>query len=271
VEAAFGLIDIWINNAMASVFAPILEVTPEELRRVTEVTYLGVAYGTMTALRRMMPRNRGTIVQVGSALAYRGIPLQAPYCAAKHAIEGFNDSVHAELLHEKSAVRLTMVNLPAVNTPQFDWVLSKLPRRAQPVGPIFEPELIADAIVWACFHFRRSWNIGWPTSRAVVGNNFFPAYGDRYLARHGYEQMTSEPEDPNRPHNLWHPVAGDHGSRGRFSDRAKSESVHVTLNRYRAPLLTAALAILGGVAVARALTTRPDATLSASRRSVPSR
>ena len=251
VEAAFGPIDLWINNAMASVFSPIAEVTPDELRRVTEVTYLGTAYGTMAALRRMMPRNHATIVQVGSALAFRGIPLQAPYCAAKHAIKGFNDSVHAELLHANSAVLLTMVNLPAVNTPQFDWVLNRLPNRAQPVGPIYQPELIADAIVWACDHYRRSWNIGVLTSATVIGNNFFPGFGDRYLARHGYEQMTDEPEDPNRPHNLWQPVAGDHGARGRFSDRAKSESLHVTLNRYRGPLLKAGLAVLGGIAVLR--------------------
>lgn len=276
VEAAFGPIDFWINNAMASVFAPIVEVTPEELRRVTEVTYLGVAYGTMAALRRMMPRNHGTIVQVGSALAFRGIPLQAPYCAAKHAIKGFNDSVHAELLHEKSAVRLTMVNLPAVNTPQFDWVLSRLPGRAQPVGPIYQPELIAEAIVYACFHYRRSWNLGFVTSSTVIGNNFFPAFGDRYLATNGYKQMTDEPEDPNRPHNLWQPVADDHGARGRFSDRAKSTSLHVTLTRHRAPLLTAALAVLGGLAVGRRVrratrTKTRGAGGSAWRRSAPSR
>jgi NADP-dependent 3-hydroxy acid dehydrogenase YdfG len=252
VEEAFGPIDLWINNAMASVFSPVLELKPEELERVTKVTYLGYAYGTLSALRRMMPRNRGTIVQVGSALAYRGIPLQAAYCAAKHAVEGFNDSVHAELLHAGSAVRLTMVNLPAVNTPQFDWVLSRLPHRAQPVPPIFQPELIAEAIVWAAYHYRRSWNIGWPATKAVVGNNFFPATGDRYLASHGFDgQQTDEPEDPNRPNNLWAPLPGDHGARGRFSDRASSVSLHVLLNRHRAPLLGALAVALGATMLSR--------------------
>jgi NAD(P)-dependent dehydrogenase (short-subunit alcohol dehydrogenase family) len=246
VESELGPIDIWINNAMASVFAPVLELQPEELRRVMEVTFLGYAYGTMAALRRMVPRNRGTIVQVGSALAYRGIPLQAAYCAAKHAIQGFTDSVHCELLHDGSAVRITEVNLPAVNTTQFDWVLSRLPRRAQPVPPIFQPELIAEAIVWAAYHYRRSWNLGWPTTKAVVGNNFVPAYADEYLARNGYDaQQTDEPEDPDRANNLWHPVPGDHGARGRFSDRAQSQSLHILLDRYRQPLLTAVGAFAG--------------------------
>jgi NADP-dependent 3-hydroxy acid dehydrogenase YdfG len=251
VESAFGPIDIWINNAMASVFSPVLELKAEELRRVTEVTYLGYAWGTLSALRRMKPRNRGTIVQVGSALAYRGIPLQAAYCAAKHAVEGFNDSVHAELLHDGSAVRLTMVNLPAVNTPQFDWVLSRLPGRAQPVGPIYQPELIAEAIVYAAYHYRRSWNIGWPVTQAVVGNAVAPQVADLVLAREGYDgQQTDEPEDPDRPNNLWHPLPGDHGARGRFSDRAKSTSLHVLLNRQRAWLLAGA-ALLGAALVAR--------------------
>ncbi len=252
VESAFGPIDIWINNAMVSVFAPVLDLTPEEVRRVTEVTYLGYAYGTMSALRRMVPRNRGIIVQVGSALAYRGIPLQAAYCAAKHAIQGFTDSVHAELLHDKSDVKITEVNLPAVNTPQFDWVLSKLPNRAQPVPPIHQPELIADAIVWAAYHYRRSWNIGWPATKAIVGNNFVPGYADRVLARDGYEsQQTGDPEDPNRPDNVWRPVPGDHGAHGRFDDRARSTSLHVTLNRYREPLLAAAATILGAALLVR--------------------
>lgn len=257
VEAELGPIDIWINNAMASVFAPVLDLQADELRRVIEVTFLGCAYGTMAALRRMVPRNRGTIVQVGSALAYRGIPLQAAYCAAKHAMQGFTDSVHCELQHDGSAVRVTEVNLPAVNTPQFDWVLSRLPRRAQPVPPIYQPELIAEAIVWAAYHYRRSWNLGWPTTKAVVGNNFAPGYADGYLARHGYEaQQTDEPEEPNRPHNLWHPLPGDHGARGRFSDRARSQSVQILLNRYREPLLLAAAALAGTALLANALGAR---------------
>ena len=262
VESAFGPIDIWINNAMVSVFAPVLELTAEEIKRVTEVTYLGYAYGTMTALRRMVPRNRGTIVQVGSALAYRGIPLQAAYCGAKHAIQGFNDSVYTELLHDKSAVRLTEVNLPAVNTPQFDWVLSKLPNRAQPVPPIFQPELIADAIVWAAYHYRRSWNLGWPATKAIVGNNLLPGYADRVLARDGYDsQQTDVPDDPNRPHNVWQPLPGDHGAHGRFDDRARSRSLHITLNRYRDPLLAAGALLLGAALVGRLITRRSGASL----------
>lgn len=257
VEAAFGPIDIWINNAMASVFAPVRALTPAEVRRVTEVTYLGYAYGTMTALRRMVPRDRGTIVQVGSALAYRGIPLQAAYCAAKHAIQGFTDSVHCELLHDGSAVKITEVNLPAVNTPQFDWVRSKLPRRAQPVPPIYQPELIAEAIVWAAYHYRRSWNIGWPAAKAVVGNNFVPGYADSYLARHGYDsQQTDEPEDPERPSNLWEPLPGDRGARGRFTDRAKRRSTQILLNRFREPLLLAAATFAGSAMIGSALATR---------------
>ncbi|MGH9458014.1 MAG: SDR family oxidoreductase [Thermoanaerobaculia bacterium] len=246
VERAFGRIDVWINNAMASVFSPIRELKPEEIRRVTEVTYLGVVYGTMAALRRMLPRDRGTIVQIGSALAYRGIPLQAAYCGAKHAVQGFNDSLWTELLHDGSAVELTEVNLPAINTPQFDWVLSRLPNRAQPVPPIIQPELAAEAIVWAIDHHRRSWNIGFPTTQAVIGNSLLPGVGDWYLARNGFEsQQTDEREDPNRPHNLWEPLPGDHGARGRFSDRSSDTSLYITLNRYRDPLLIAAGALAG--------------------------
>lgn len=257
-EETFGPIDIWINNAMASVFAPVRDLLPEEVRRVTEVTYLGYVYGTMAALRRMLPRDRGTIVQVGSALAYRGIPLQAAYCAAKHAVQGFNDSLYAELIHDQSAVELTEVNLPAVNTPQFDWVLSKLPNRAQPVPPIFQPEMIAEAIVWAAHHHRRSWNLGFPTTKAIVGNSLFPGLGDRYLAKNGFEsQQTDEPEDPDRPHNLWEPLPGDHGARGRFTDRAKETSLYLMLNRHREPLLVA-----GGALAATSLLSK----LSSRRR-----
>ena len=246
IEEAFGPIDVWINNAMASVFSPIADLKPDELRRVTDVTYHGYVWGTMAALRRMRPRDRGVIVQVGSALAYRGIPLQAAYCAAKHAVQGFNDSLYTELLHDGSNVRLTMVNLPAINTPQFDWVLSKLPGRAQPVPPIFQPEVAAQAIVWAADHKRRELNVGWPTTKAVVGNNLFPQAADLYLARNGYEaQQTSEPEDPNRPHNLWQPLPGDHGAHGRFDDRAQAASLHVMLNEHRGTVLLALAALVG--------------------------
>ena len=226
VEAEFGPIDVWVNNAMVSVFSPVMEMTPEEYRRVTEVTYLGTVYGTLAALRRMRPRDRGAIVQVGSALAYRGIPLQSAYCAAKHAIEGFCDSLHCELIHDRSRVRLTMVQMPALNTPQFGWVKSRLPRKAQPVPPIFQPEVAAEAIVWAAHHHRRSLMVGWPTVEAIVGNKLAPGWLDAYLAHTGFDaQMTGEPEEPGRPDNLWEPVdAGqDHGAHGTF-DRWSSDA-----------------------------------------------
>ena len=224
LEAAFGAIDVWVNNAMASVFSPIAQMTAADFKRVTEVTYLGVVHGTLSALRRMQPRNRGTIVQVGSALAYRGIPLQSAYCAAKHAVQGFCDSLQAELRHDDSHVRVTMVQLPALNTPQFDWVKSHLPRRAQPVPPIFQPEVAADEIVRASTGDRREVYVKWPTVMAIVGDKIAPGLGDRYLARTGYDsQQTNEPEDPSRPDNLWNPVDDEHdfGSHGRFDARAQ--------------------------------------------------
>jgi NADP-dependent 3-hydroxy acid dehydrogenase YdfG len=240
VEKEFGPIDLWINNAMASVFSPIRELTPEDIRRVTDVTYHGYVWGTMAALKRMLPRNRGKIIQVGSALAYRGIPLQAAYCAAKHAVQGFNDSLYTELLHDGSKVKLTMVNLPAINTPQFRWVKSRLPNKAQPVPPIFQPEVAADAIVWAADNNRRSINVGWPTSKAVIGNNLFPVLGDRILAKDGFEdQQIDEPEEPNRPHNLWEPLPGDHGAHGVFDDRAHDHSKLMYFNRNREAIATA--------------------------------
>jgi NAD(P)-dependent dehydrogenase (short-subunit alcohol dehydrogenase family) len=250
VEERFGPIDIWVNNAMLSVFSPIMEMKPEEYKRVTEVTYLGYVWGTLAALRRMKPRDRGTIVQVGSALAYRGIPLQSAYCAAKHAIQGFHDSLLSELIHDGSHVRVTMVQMPAVNTPQFRWVKSRLPRKAQPVPPIFQPEVAAEAIVWAAYHDRRELNVGWPTSKAVIGNNFFPGYGDHYLAKHGYEaQMIDEPEVPGRPDNLWHPLPGDHGAHGVFDDSAHEVSVELELNKRREWLFAAAGLLLGAALI----------------------
>jgi len=202
----------------------------------------------------MLPRDRGVIVQVGSALAYRGIPLQAAYCGAKHAIQGFNDSLYAELIHDRSKVRLTMVNLPAVNTPQFDWVLSKLPRRAQPMGAIYQPEVAARAIVWAAYNERRELNVGLPTTAAVIGNNFFPRLGDVVLAKTAYDgQQTGEPERPDRPHNLWEPLPGDHGAHGRFDARAQGESLHLTMNLHRTPLLIAGACVLAGILIARRL------------------
>ena len=207
VEAKFGPIDLWINDAMLSVFSPAKEMTPAEFKRVTDVTYLGYVYGTLAALRRMLPRNRGTIVQVGSALAYRGIPLQSAYCGAKHAVQGFTESVRCELLHDHSNVKITMVQLPAVNTTQFKWVKSRLPRKPQPVPPIYEPEVAARAIVWAANHYRREWYLGISTVKAIVGNKIAPDYADHYLAENGYASQQCEGEaDPNRPDNLLAPL-----------------------------------------------------------------
>lgn len=254
VEEAFGPIDIWINNAMLSVFSPVMEMQPDEYRRVTEVTYLGYVWGTLAALRRMKPRDRGAIVQVGSALAYRGIPLQSAYCAAKHAVQGFHDSLRTELIHDRSKVRVVMVQMPALNTPQFRWVKSRLPRKAQPVPPIFQPEVAAEAIVWAAHSNRREINVGWPTTKAVIGNNLAPGYGDHYLAEHGFDsQMIDEPEDPARPNNLWEPVDKDrdHGAHGVFDDRSKRRSVELELNKHRSWIAAGAAALLMGVVAAR--------------------
>ena len=243
IEDAFGPIDIWINDAMVSVFSPVSEMQPEEYRRVTEVNYLGYVHGTLAALRRMRPRDHGTIVQVASALSYRGIPLQSAYCATKHAIQGFNDSLHAELLHEKSGVRLTSVDLPAVNTPQFEWSKSRMPRKAQPVPPIYQPEVAARAIYWAAHHDRRELNVGWPTLVTKLGNTIAPGLADRYLARSGYDaQMTDEPEQPDRPDNLWSPVGADFGKRGPFSQRARDRSKELWLTTHRRAIGLATLA-----------------------------
>lgn len=226
VERELGPIDVWVNNAMVSVFSPIKQMTAEEFRRVTEVTYLGYVHGSLAALKRMLPRDRGTIVQVGSALAYRGIPLQAAYCGAKHAIEGFSDSLRCELIHDGSRVRVTEVHLPAMNTPQFGWVKSRLPRKPQPVPPIYEPDVAARAIYWAAHNDRRGLLVGWPTMLAVYANKFAPAYLDRYLGRTGYEaQQTGEPVAPDRQDNLYEPLPGDHGAYGTFSERAHERSL----------------------------------------------
>ncbi len=221
VERDLGPIDVWVNNAMTSVFSPIKDLTAEEVRRVTEVTYLGYVHGTLAALRRMRPRDHGTIVQVGSALAYRSIPLQAAYCAAKHAANGFTESLRCELIHDNSRVHVTEVQMPALNTPQFGWVKSRLPRKAQPVPPIYQPEVAAEAIFWAAHHRRRELLVGWSTMQAVWGNKFVPGLIDWYLARTGYEgQQHDGPEDPNRPHNLWEPVPAAVGAHGAFDGRA---------------------------------------------------
>src|SRR5436305_13106422 len=234
VEKALGPIDIWVNNAMASVFSPTAEITPDEYKRVTEVTYLGYVYGTLAALKRMQKRDRGTIVQVGSALAYRSIPLQSAYCAAKHAIAGFTDSLRCELIHDKSKVRVTMVHMPALNTPQFGWVKSRLKHKAQPVPPIFQPEVGARAVYWAAHHRRREIYVGTPTVEAIVGNKIAPGLLDHYLGRTGYaSQQTDEPEDPNRPDNLWNPLPGDHGAHGTFDSRASARSFELWADLHR--------------------------------------
>jgi short-subunit dehydrogenase len=253
VEEQFGPIDIWINNAMTSVFSPVKEMLPEEYKRVTEVTYLGVVNGTLAALKRMLARDRGTIVQVGSALAYRSIPLQSAYCGAKHAIAGFTDSLRCELIHDRSNIHVSMVNMPALNTPQFGWVKSRLKRKAQPVPPIYQPEVGARAVYWAAHHRRREIYVGLPTVEAIVGNKVAPALLDHYLGRTGYNsQQTQEPEDPNRPNNLWEAVGGDHGAHGAFDGRAHAHSLETWADLHRAKLVAGAIALAGLGTVAAA-------------------
>lgn len=242
VEKAFGPLDIWVNNAMVSVFSPVRELQPEEIHRVTEVTYLGAVYGTMAALRRMLARDEGVIVQVGSALAFRSIPLQAAYCGAKHALVGFTESLRCELLHEHSRVRVTMVHMPALNTPQFDWVRNRMAHRPQPVPPIYQPEVAADAVVYAALHpHRRQTLVGGSTVMAVEGNKIAAGALDRYLGRTGYQsQLTPERSDPHQADNLFAPVAGDHGARGRFNDRSHPRSYQLKLNQRASVLLAGA-------------------------------
>ena len=229
VEKKLGPIDIWINNAMTSVFSPIKEMTAAEFERVTQVTYLGYVYGTLVALQRMLPRDRGTIVHVGSALAYRSIPLQAAYCASKHAVLGFFEALRTELLHDRSKVRTTMVQMPALNTPQFGWVKSRLPHKAQPVPPIYQPEVAARAIYYAAHHpEKREYFAAWSVVEAVVGNKIAPSFADHYLARTGYaSQQHDGPDDPRRPNNLWKPVPGDHGAHGSFDHAARDRSLEL--------------------------------------------
>lgn len=247
IEDELGEIDVWVNNAMNSVFSPIKEMKAEEYKRVTEVTYLGQVYGTLSALKRMLPRNRGSIVLVGSALAYRGIPLQSAYCGAKHAIEGFFDSLRTELMHDKSKVRVSMVQLPAMNTTQFGFVKTRLPNKPKPMGKIYQPEVAADAILFAAEHDRREIYVGYPTVQAIVGNKIAPELGDYVLAKTGYEgQQTNEPEDPNRKHNLWEPIPGDHGAHGNFDAQATDFSAELWFSKNRNKVLTGVLG-LGGL------------------------
>jgi short-subunit dehydrogenase len=253
-ESELGPIDVWVNDAMASVFGRVHELAPEDFRRVTEVTYLGTVYGTMAALARMRPRGRGTIVQVGSALAYRGIPLQSAYCGSKHAIKGFTESLRTELLAEGSDVHVTMVHLPGLNTTQFELVRTLLPRTPRPVAPVFQPEVAAKAIVHAAGHpRRRAYWVGGSTALAIIGNRLAPWIADRYLAKTAIGgQQTDKPADEHRRETdyLWSPVPGDHGSHGTFDDEAKTHSAQAVLSRHRGTAAAAGAGIAAGAAAA---------------------
>ena len=245
IEQEWGPIDVWVNNAMNSVFAPFAEITPEEFKRVTDVTYLGTIYCTMAIMKRMRQRNRGSIVFVGSALAYRGIPLQSAYCGAKHGIQGFYDSLRTELQHDKIRIKTCMVQLPALNTTQFGWVLSKLPNKAQPMGKVYQPEVASRAIVFAAQHNRREVLVGFPTYKAIVGNKIAPWYADWVLARTGIKgQQTNDPADPNRKDNLWEPVGEDRGAYGDFADVAASRSISLWISMNRGIVRTLAFVIV---------------------------
>lgn len=253
VEQQLGPIDIWINNAMATVFSPFLDISPEEFRRATEVTYLGTVYGTLAALRRMRPRNRGTIIQVGSALAYTAIPLQSAYCGAKFAVRGFTDAVRAELLHDKSLIQISMVQLAAFNTPQFDWGRHKLPFRPQPVPPVFQPEVAAEAIEWTAHHRKRELWVGFPVVKTIAATLIFPGLVGRLAAKRGWDgqfDRNSPPPDPERQDNLFRPLPGDYGAHGRFDSIAKNASIELWLAIHRGKLAVgiAMLVLLGVVA-----------------------
>ncbi len=253
VEDELGPIDVWVNDAFTSVFAPFEKITADEYKRVTEVSYLGYVYGTMAALRRMKPRDRGVVVQVGSALAYRGIPLQTAYCGAKHAIQGFNEALRCELLHEKSGVHVTMVQMPAVNTPQFSWVLSRLPRHAQPVPPIYQPEVAARAVVYAADHpGRREYWVGATTAATLAANAVAPGLLDRYLGRTGFDsQQTQQPRDPDAPENLWEPADADRdfGAHGIFDDKSHPRSAQLWASQHHGAVAAAA-GLVGAAALA---------------------
>ncbi len=257
-ESGLGPIDVWVNDAFTSVFSPFEQITADEFRRVTEVSYLGYVYGTMAALRRMKPRDRGVIVQVGSTLAYRGIPLQTAYCGAKHAIQGFHESLRCELLHEKSGVHVTMVQMPAVNTPQFSWVLSRLPRHPQPVPPIYQPEVAGRAVVHAADHpQRREYWVGASTAATLVANAVAPGLLDRYLGRTGFaSQQTPDPRDPGAPENLWEPADDEHdfGTHGAFDDRSHGRSPQLWASTHHGVLagVIGAVGAVGAAGFARA-------------------
>jgi NAD(P)-dependent dehydrogenase (short-subunit alcohol dehydrogenase family) len=249
IERQAGPIDVWVNNAMTTIFAPLDEISPDEFRRVTEVCYLGTVHGTMSALRRMRPRNRGKIIQVGSALAYRAIPLQSAYTGAKHAVRGFTDAVRCELLHDNSRISISMVHLPGVNTPQFVWARTAVARHPQPVGPVFQPEVAARAIVWAASHARRELFVGAPSFGTVALNKLFPGLMDRVLSRRAYEQQFGrEPIPADRPDNLFRPVATTFQAHGPFDDRAHRLSPALWISTHRslfAVLAVGSLLLLG--------------------------
>lgn len=250
VEDEWGAIDVWVNDAMATIFSDALLIEADDFRRATEVTYLGTVWGTLAALRRMKPRNRGTIVQVGSALAYRSIPLQSAYCGAKAAVRGFTDSIRCELAHDSSKVHITMVQLSAFNTPQFEWGRTTLRKRPRPMGTIFQPEVAARAVYWAATHRRRELWVGFPAVKAIVGTRLIPAYLDRLLGRTAVEgQQTDEPLPPDRRDNLHEPLAGDHGAHGRFDRVARPFSTQLRLTTHRPALAAGAIALLAAGAV----------------------
>jgi short-subunit dehydrogenase len=252
VERELGPIDLWVNNAMVSMYSPFVGMSPEEFQHIVEVTFLGVAYGTRSALKRMLPRDRGVIIQVGSALAFRSIPLQSAYCASKHAIQGLTESIRSELMHDKSKVRVSVVNMPALNTTQFAWTKNKMPHQARPTGTIFQPEIAADAILFAAEHNRREIMVGYTTVEATLGEKLIPGLLDRYLARAAWDgSMLPEPVDPNQPDNFWRPVPGDHGAHGQFDRLAKRFSLELWASKNRVRLL--GLALLGGAGLAAML------------------
>lgn len=261
IENELGPIDVWVNNAMVTMFSPVSRMTPEEFARITDVTYLGYVWGTMAALRHMSKRDKGVIVQVGSALAYRAIPLQSAYCGAKYAIRGFTDALRCELLHDKSNVRVTMVQMPALNTPQFDWAASRMPGAPRPVAPVYEPEVAAHAIVWAAAHPRRELHVGISSIKAIVANKFAPGYLDRYLAKRAFRaQQRDSATDPEHAVDLWHPVPGMHRLRGSFSGEAKSSCASLWVDTHRGATLGALVALgLGAFALlARRRTSAQD-------------
>jgi short-subunit dehydrogenase len=242
IERELGPIDVWVNVAMATVFAPVHKLTPEEFQRGTAVTYLGQVHGTMAALRYMRPRNRGSIVSVGSALAYRSVPLQSVYCGAKFAIRGFLDALRSELLHDEIKITLTEVDLPAINTPQFDWARNKTGHKAQPVPPIYQPEVAARAIYFGAFHPRRQIWVGFPAVKAIIANRIAPGLLDRYLAKVGYTgQLSDQPSDPDAPGNLFEPVSGAYGAHGRFDDQARTGSWEMVASRHHKAVWAAVL------------------------------